>query len=294
MTNLTNNKAVLSWIDEMTAITKPDKIVWITGEEEQLGALREQAVKEGILIKLNPDKLPGCYLHRTDPDDVARVEDRTFICCEKEEDAGPTNHWVEPKEMYERMYALADGAYKGRTMYIIPYSMSIIGSPFAKYGFELTDSIYVVLNMHIMTRIGKAVCLTAFLFALALGGVELLAFLTLLRPYVLPLFSLSAGAAAMCAVMVYCYAGVMPLHGFSSTMVVGVLRGGGDVRASLLIDNFPLWCMELPLMCLLGLVLKVPNEMFCLCIAIEHLAKTPVGLWRIHSGKWVHDITRSD
>ena len=158
MTNLTNNKAVLSWIDEMTAITKPDKIVWITGEEEQLGALREQAVKEGILIKLNPDKLPGCYLHRTDPDDVARVEDRTFICCEKEEDAGPTNHWVEPAEMYKKMYDLADGAYKGRTMYIIPYSMSIIGSPFAKYGFELTDSIYVVLNMHIMTRIGKAVC----------------------------------------------------------------------------------------------------------------------------------------
>ena len=158
MTNLTNNKAVLSWIDEMTAITKPDKIVWITGEEDQITALREQAVEEGILIKLNPDKLPGCYLHRTDPDDVARVEDRTFICCEKEEDAGPTNHWMEPKEMYEKMYALADGAYKGRTMYIIPYSMSIIGSPFAKYGFELTDSIYVVLNMHIMTRVGKAVC----------------------------------------------------------------------------------------------------------------------------------------
>ena len=158
MTNLTNNKAVLSWIDEMTAITKPDKIVWITGEEDQISELREQAVREGILIKLNPDKLPGCYLHRTDPDDVARVEDRTFICCEKEEDAGPTNHWMEPKEMYKKMYALADGAYKGRTMYIIPYSVSIIGSPFAKYGFELTDSIYVVLNMHIMTRVGKAVC----------------------------------------------------------------------------------------------------------------------------------------
>ena len=158
MTNLTNNKAVLSWIDEMTAITKPDKIVWITGEEDQISELREQAVREGILIKLNPDKLPGCYLHRTDPDDVARVADRTFICCEKEEDAGPTNHWMEPKEMYKKMYALADGAYKGRTMYIIPYSMSIIGSPFAKYGFELTDSIYVVLNMHIMTRVGKAVC----------------------------------------------------------------------------------------------------------------------------------------
>ena len=176
---------------------------------------------------------------------------------------------------------------------------------FGKLGFPalgVTGAAAVIVGKEIgigssresVVRIGKAVCLTAFLFALALGGVELLAFFTLLRPYVLPLFSLSAGAAAMCAVMVYCYAGVMPLHGFSSTMVVGVLRGGGDVRASLLIDNFPLWCVELPLMCLLGLVLKVPNEVFCLCIAIEHLAKTPVGLWRIHSGKWVHDITRSD
>ena len=156
MTNLTNNKAVLSWIDEMTAITKPDKIVWITGEEEQLGALREQAVKEGILIKLNPDKLPGCYLHRTDPDDVARVEDRTFICCEKEEDAGPTNHWVEPKEMYERMYALADGAYKGRTMYIIPYSMSIIGSPFAKYRLHLRRAQHAHHDPHRQGRVRRA------------------------------------------------------------------------------------------------------------------------------------------
>ena len=155
---LTKNEAVLRWMEEMAAMTQPDKIVWITGEEEQLEALRAQAVEEGILIKLNEYKLPGCYLHRTDPDDVARVEDRTFICCEREEDAGPTNHWMDPKEMYEKMYALADGAYKGRTMYVIPYSMSIIGSPFAKYGFELTDSIYVVLNMAIMTRIGKAVC----------------------------------------------------------------------------------------------------------------------------------------
>ena len=155
---LTKNEAVLQWMEEMAAMTQPDKIVWITGEEEQLEALRAQAVEEGILIKLNEYKLPGCYLHRTDPDDVARVEDRTFICCEREEDAGPTNHWMDPKEMYKKMYALADGAYKGRTMYVIPYSMSIIGSPFAKYGFELTDSIYVVLNMAIMTRIGKAVC----------------------------------------------------------------------------------------------------------------------------------------
>ena len=155
---LTKKEAVLRWMEEMAAMTQPDRIVWITGEEEQLEALRKQAVEEGILIKLNEYKLPGCYLHRTDPDDVARVEDRTFICCEREEDAGPTNHWMDPKEMYEKMYALADGAYKGRTMYVIPYSMSIIGSPFAKYGFELTDSIYVVLNMAIMTRIGKAVC----------------------------------------------------------------------------------------------------------------------------------------
>ena len=103
---LTKNEAVLQWMEEMAAMTQPDKIVWITGEEEQLEALRKQAVEEGILIKLNEYKLPGCYLHRTDPDDVARVEDRTFICCEREEDAGPTNHWMDPKEMYEKMYSL--------------------------------------------------------------------------------------------------------------------------------------------------------------------------------------------
>ena len=145
-----------------------------------------------------------------------------------------------------------------------------------------------------VVRIGKAVCFTAALFALGLGGAELLTFFTLLRPYVLPLFSLPASAAAMCVVMVLCYAGVMPLHGFSSTMVVGVLRGGGDVRASLLIDNFPLWCVELPLMCLLGLVLKAPDATFCLCVAIEHVVKAPIGIWRVHSGKWVHDVTRME
>ncbi|MBR6738577.1 MAG: phosphoenolpyruvate carboxykinase (GTP), partial [Oscillospiraceae bacterium] len=158
MNALTTNSAVLSWIDEMAAITKPDNIVWIDGSEEQLNQLRRQAVEEGILTELNQEKLPGCYLHRTDPNDVARVEDRTYICCKNQEDAGPTNNWMDPTEMYEKMYALADGAYKGRTMYVIPYSMAIIGSEFAKYGFELTDSIYVVLNMHIMTRVGKAVC----------------------------------------------------------------------------------------------------------------------------------------
>ena len=155
---LTKNKAALSWIDEMTSLTKPDQIVWIDGSEAQLAQLREQAVQEGILKELNQEKLPGCYLHRTDVNDVARVEDRTFICCEKEEDAGPTNHWMDPKEMYAKIHEMCDGAYKGRTCYIIPYSMGPIGSPFAKYGFELTDPIYVVLNMNIMTRIGKAVC----------------------------------------------------------------------------------------------------------------------------------------
>ena len=112
----------------------------------------------------------------------------------------------------------------------------------------------------------------------------------------MPLFSLSAGAERRCApVMVHMLRGCDARStAFRPRWLVGVLRGGGDVRASLLIDNFPLWCMELPLMCLLGLVLKVPNEVFCLCIAIEHLAKTPVALWRIHGGKWVHDITQSE
>ena len=153
----TQNKAVLSWIDEMAAKTRPASIVWIDGSEEQLNTLRQQAVDEGILIQLNQEKLPGCYLHRTHPDDVARVEDRTYICCRKKENAGPTNNWMDPQEMYAKLYALFDGAMEGRTMYVIPYSMGIVGSPFAKYGIELTDSIYVVLNMAIMTRVGTQV-----------------------------------------------------------------------------------------------------------------------------------------
>ena len=155
--NPTNNKHVLSWMDEMISITKPDKVVWIDGSQEQIDQLRELAVSDGTMIRLNQELLPDCYLHRTHPDDVARVEDRTFICCEKEEDAGPTNHWMEPSAMYQKLYALFDGAMKGRTMYVIPYSMGVVGSPFAKYGIELTDSIYVVLNMAIMTRVGTQV-----------------------------------------------------------------------------------------------------------------------------------------
>ena len=154
---LTENKAVLSWIDEMAKMTQPDKIVWIDGSQEQIDALRAEACSTGEMEKLNQELLPDCYLHRTAVNDVARVEDRTFICCEKQEDAGPTNNWMAPAEMHEKLNKLYTGAMKGRTMYVIPYSMGVVGSPFAKYGIELTDSIYVVLNMCIMTRVGANV-----------------------------------------------------------------------------------------------------------------------------------------
>ena len=154
---LTSNKAVLSWIDEMAKMTQPDSIVWIDGSQEQIEALRAEACSTGEMEKLNQDLLPDCYLHRTAVNDVARVEDRTFICCEKQENAGPTNNWMAPAEMHEKLNKLYTGAMKGRTMYVIPYSMGVVGSPFAKYGIELTDSIYVVLNMCIMTRVGQAV-----------------------------------------------------------------------------------------------------------------------------------------
>ena len=154
---MTNNKTVLSWIDEMKALVNPDQVVWIDGSEEQLEALRKEACETGELIKLNQEKLPGCYYHRTAVNDVARVEDRTLICSRKEEDAGPTNHWKDPKEAYKMLYDIARGSYKGRTMYVIPYSMGPIGSPLAKIGVELTDSIYVVLNMAIMTRVSQKV-----------------------------------------------------------------------------------------------------------------------------------------
>ena len=154
---LTSNRAVLAWIDEMAAMTQPDQLVWIDGSEAQLEELRKQACASGEIERLNEEKLPGCYLHRTAVNDVARVEDRTFICCKKQEDAGPTNHWMAPQEMYAKLKKLYTGAMKGRTMYVIPYSMGVVGSPFAKYGIELTDSIYVVLNMAIMTRVGRAV-----------------------------------------------------------------------------------------------------------------------------------------
>ena len=153
----TTNKTVLAWLEEIKKLTNPDNVVWIDGSEEQADALRAEAVSTGEMIKLNEEKLPGCYLHRTKPNDVARVENRTFICSRKEEDAGPTNNWCDPKEMYEKLYNIARDSYKGRTMYIIPFSMGPIGSPLAKVGIEVTDSIYVVLNMRIMTRVSPKV-----------------------------------------------------------------------------------------------------------------------------------------
>lgn len=153
----TNNKFVLDWIDEMAKMTQPDKIVWIDGSEEQAEALRAEACSTGEMIKLNQEKLPGCYLHRTAVNDVARVEGRTFICTSKKEDAGNINNWMDPAECKAKLTKLYTGSMKGRTMYVIPYSMSVVGSPFAKYGIELTDSIYVVLNMLIMTRVGNDV-----------------------------------------------------------------------------------------------------------------------------------------
>ena len=154
---MTNNKFVLDWINEMAAMTQPDKIVWIDGSETQAEELRAEACSTGEMIKLNQELLPNCYLHRTAINDVARVEGRTFICTSKKEDAGNINNWMDPKECYAKLSKLYTGSMKGRTMYVIPYSMSIVGSPFAKYGIELTDSIYVVLNMLIMTRVGNNV-----------------------------------------------------------------------------------------------------------------------------------------
>ena len=152
--SLTNNQNVIKWVDEMIALCKPENVVWIDGSKEQLDALKKEAIETGEMIELNQEKLPGCLYHRTNPNDVARVEDRTFICTRNKEDAGPTNNWCDPQEMYAKLSKLYDGVMKGRTMYVIPYSMGPIGSPLAKVGVEVTDSIYVVLNMNIMTRMG--------------------------------------------------------------------------------------------------------------------------------------------
>jgi phosphoenolpyruvate carboxykinase (GTP) len=149
------NKAVNEWVQEMAQLTKPDGIVWIDGSEAEKERLTEQAAASGEILLLNQEKLPGCVYHRTAENDVARVEHLTFICTSKKEDAGPTNNWMSPDEAYAKLGGLFDGSMKGRTMYAIPYLMGPAASPFSKVGIELTDSIYVVLNMRIMTRMGK-------------------------------------------------------------------------------------------------------------------------------------------
>ena len=154
--SLTKNPNVLKWVDEMVALTQPDEVVWIDGSDEQIAALTKEALSTGEMMELNQEKLPGCLYHRTLANDVARVEDRTYICTSEKEDAGPTNNWCAPEQMYAKLRPMYSGVMKGRTMYVIPYSMGPIGSPLAKVGVEVSDSIYVVLNMNIMTRMGKS------------------------------------------------------------------------------------------------------------------------------------------
>ncbi|MBO4962810.1 MAG: phosphoenolpyruvate carboxykinase (GTP) [Clostridia bacterium] len=154
---MTTNKQVLKFVDDSIALCKPEKVVWITGEESQLEELRQEALSTGEIIKLNEDLLPNCYLHLSDVNDVARVEGRTFICCKDKDDAGPINNWMDPQEAYSKVGEIFDGSMKGKTMYVIPFSMGAVGSPFSKAGIEITDSIYVVISMKIMTRIGKSV-----------------------------------------------------------------------------------------------------------------------------------------
>ena len=153
----TKHVRLKTWVSEMASLCKPDRIVWIDGSEEEKRRLEDEAVAAGDIIRLNQEKLPGCLYYRTAANDVARTEHLTFICTKKKEDAGPTNNWMSPRDAYHKASGYFKGAMKGRTMYVIPFSMGPVGSPFSKVGVELTDSIYVVLNMRIMTRIGQKV-----------------------------------------------------------------------------------------------------------------------------------------
>ncbi len=155
-TPFTSNTHLLGWVDEMTTMCQPDSVVFCDGSEEERKRLTEFAVSKGILIPLNQEKHPGSYLHRSNPNDVARVEHLTFICTPKKDDAGPTNNWMAPDAAYTKLRGLFEGSMKGRTMYVIPYVMGPLGSEHSKIGIEVTDSVYVVLNMQIMTRMGKA------------------------------------------------------------------------------------------------------------------------------------------
>jgi len=153
----THSKKLKEWVNKMARMCRPDSIVWIDGSDTQKKLLEEEAISRGEIIQLNQEKLPGCFLHRTAIDDVARTEHLTFICTKRKDDAGPNNNWMSPRAAYRKAEAIFKGAMSDRTMYVIPFSMGPVGSPFSKIGVELTDSIYVVLNMLIMTRVGDTV-----------------------------------------------------------------------------------------------------------------------------------------